>query len=137
MKKLFALLFTLLVVASSFANSPRSIDEKLLRTFSSSFPHAERVSWQELPNTYVVSFIENGIRSRIVYQKDGQIVNVIRYYFEESLPTDVRMLAKHSFPGCSVKGVVEVSAMADSGDHLDTPKQIRIANQDSGKEPAG
>src|SRR5437870_8817260 len=102
MKKLFVLLFTLLVVASSFANSPRNIDEKLLSILSTSFPHAERVSWQELSNTYVVSFIENGIRSRIVYQKDGQIVNVIRYYFEENLPVDVSMAAKRSFPGSSI-----------------------------------
>ena len=129
MKKLFVLLFTLLVVASSFANSPHNIDEKLLRTFSSSFPHAERVSWQELSNTYVVSFIENGIRSRIVYQKDGQIVNVIRYYFEESLPVDVRLAAKRSFPANSIKGVVEVSALADSGDHLDTAYYLKMETE--------
>ena len=126
MKKLFVLLFTLLVVAGSFANSPHNIDEKLLRTFSTSYPHAEHVSWQELSGTYMVSFIENGIRSRIVYQRDGQIVNVIRYYLEENLPADVRTAAKRSFPTNSIKGVVEVSALAESGDHLDTAYYLKM-----------
>jgi hypothetical protein len=110
MKKLFFLSCSLLIVLSSFANSPRNIDEKLLQSFSTSFPHAEKIHWQELSQSYVVSFVDNGILSRVTYQKkDGAMANYFRYYQEEGLPMGIRSDLKHDYEGKKIWGVVEVS----------------------------
>jgi len=122
MKKLFILTCTLLFGIGSFAYNPRNIDEKLVQAFSVSFPRAEKVSWQELTQAYVVSFVDNGIRSRITYQKkDGVILSYIRYYFEETLPVNIRLGIKREFPGKKIWGVVEISTQPDPEDQ--TPEQ--------------
>lgn len=114
MKKLLVLTCALLVVSLSFAYTPSTIDEKLLNAFNNSFPRAEKVSWQEASKSYIVSFVDNGIRSRITYYKDGTIMSYIRYYFEETLPVNVRMAVKEEFPGKKVWGVVEISSLPDT-----------------------
>ena len=126
MKKLFILTCALLIGTLSFAYSPNSIDEKLLHAFSISFPRAEKVSWQEVPQACIVSFVDNGIRSRVTYHKDGTILSYIRYYFEEGLPLNIRMDLKRDYPNKKVWGVVEVSALPDAGEG-DTDKSLRTA----------
>jgi len=115
MKKLLILTCALLFGISSFAYSPRNIDEKLVHAFSVSFPKAEKVSWQEMDQAYIVSFVDNGIRSRITYQKkDGAILSYIRYYFQETLPVNIRLSIKQEFPGKKIWGVVELSTQPNA-----------------------
>ncbi len=117
MKKYLVLIYSLLIVISSFANSSWNIDEKLLHTFQASFPRAEKVTWNELSNVYVVSFVDNGILSRVMYQKKGDaIASYIRYYQEENLPVNIRSGIKHQHPGKKIWGVVEVSVPDNTGD---------------------
>jgi len=132
MKQLLILTCALLVGALSFAHS-RTIDEKLLHAFSTSFPRAEKVSWQEAPQAYIVSFVDNGIRSRITYHKDGSIGSYIRYYFEEGLPVNIRLGVQREFPGKKIWGVVEVSqpaveGAADADKGLSTYYYIKLEN---------
>jgi len=131
MKKIFVLACALLVGLMTFAFAPRSIDEKLLHVFNTSFPHAEKVNWLEASQVYIVSFVDNGIRSRITYLKDGVISSYIRYYFEEGLPVNIRLALQRSFPGKKIWGVVEVSALPDpnnagAGSALQTAWYVKL-----------
>src|SRR4051812_30138860 len=123
MKRLFVLTCALLFGTLTFAFTPRTIDEKLLHAFNTSFPRAENVNWLEASQVYVVSFMDNGIRSRITYRKDGVISSYIRYYFEEGLPVNVRLALQRSFPGKKVWGVVEISALPNADDEGDNKLQ--------------
>jgi hypothetical protein len=117
MKKTSILIYSLLFAASTFAYSPRNIDEKLVHSFQTNFPHAERVSWEELPGQYVVSFVDNGILSRITYLKKGSdIASYVRYYMEETLPFSIRSEVKRRYPNKKIQGVVEVSAPLPADD---------------------
>jgi hypothetical protein len=124
MKKLFIAGIALLLAAASFADTITNVDDKLLRAFSNNFPRAEQISWQEFSNTYVVSFVEKGIRSRITYEKNGSIANIIRYYEAVHLPVQLRLAVTRDFPGKSVLGVVEVSATV--GEYLNTVYFIKM-----------
>jgi hypothetical protein len=131
MKRLFVLTCALLVGTLSFAFTPRAIDEKLLHAFNTSFPHAEKVNWLESSQVFIVSFVDNGVRSRITYQKDGVISSYIRYYFEEGLPATIRLALQRSYPGKKVWGVVEVSALPDpnnagAGSALQTAWYVKL-----------
>src|SRR6266540_5020986 len=97
MKKLFILFSALLISFSLLARDP-GIDEKLIHLFNTSFPKAEQVHWFELPKAYVVSFIEDGLRSRIVYLKDGKLMEFTRYYFESKLPFLIQSKIKKVYP---------------------------------------
>lgn len=107
MKKLLFTLVTLLIVTGSFANVFTDVDEDLRRSFNSSFPNAQKVTWEELDHAYVVAFVENGVRTRIMYLRDGTIVHFLRYYGEQQLPFHVRLSIKYKFPDKTIYGVVE------------------------------
>jgi hypothetical protein len=117
MKKFLIMFSALLLSLSLIARDPDpgEIDDKLIKTFATSFPKAERVHWYEMPKAWVVNFVAEGIRSRIVYTKDGKVTEFTRYYFEPNLPFLVRSKIKDAYPNKSIFGVVEVSVLAEGG----------------------
>jgi hypothetical protein len=117
MKKMFILFSALLLSFSLIARDPGpgEVDDNLIKTFNTSFPKAERVNWYELPKAWVVNFVTDGVRSRIIYLKDGGITEFTRYYFESNLPFMIRSKVKKAYPNKSIFGVVEVSVIAENG----------------------
>lgn len=117
MKKMFIFFSALLLSISLIARDPVAgeVDDNLIKTFNTSFPKAERVNWYELPKAWVVNFLVDGVRSRIIYLKDGRITEFTRYYFEPNLPFMIRSKVKKAYPNKSVFGVVEVSVIAEDG----------------------
>lgn len=117
MKKLFILFSALLLSISLIARDPGpgEIDDNLIKTFNTSFPKAERVNWYEMPKAWVVNFVIDGIRSRIVYLKDGRGSEFTRYYFESNLPFMIRSKVKNAYPNKKIFGVVEVSVLTENG----------------------
>jgi hypothetical protein len=117
MKKLFIIFSSLLLSFCVLARDPGTggIDDKLIQSFATSFPKAEQVHWYEMPKAWVVNFVADGIRSRVVYLKDGKITEFTRYYFEQNLPFLIRSKVKEAYPNKNIFGVVEVSIMTASG----------------------
>ncbi|HEX6427996.1 MAG TPA: hypothetical protein VF008_09940 [Niastella sp.] len=117
MKKLIILFSAVLLSFSLIARDPGpgTIDDNLIKTFNTSFPKAERVNWYELPKAWVVNFVTDGVRSRIVYLKDGRLTEFTRYYFESNLPFMIRSKIKNAYPNKSIFGVVEVSVISENG----------------------
>jgi hypothetical protein len=85
MKKFFILFCSLVVGIGSFSFNQSTIDERYYR-FSGPFPTAEEVNWFETKETWIVSFKENGVRTRAVYNRNGQLHNLSRSYSETNLP---------------------------------------------------
>lgn len=117
MKQLIILFSAMLLSFSLIARDPGpgEIDDNLIKTFNTSFPKAERVHWYELPKAWVVNFVADGVRSRIVYLKDGKITEFTRYYFESDLPFLIRSKIKKAHPNKNIFGVVEVSIIPETG----------------------
>lgn len=112
MKKFIFILSSLFLSFSLFARDP---DENLIRSFSSSFPKAEQVRWYEMPKAWVVNFVADGIRARVVYLKDGKATEYTRYYFEQNLPFVIRSKVKEAYPNKNIFGVIEVSILTETG----------------------
>jgi hypothetical protein len=108
MKKFLILFYSLLVVTSSFAGPGRDIDEKLVRSFNASFPQARNVNWHQSDDFSLVYFIENGIRSKIAYDKNGTLVQFTRSYEEQNLPYPVQFKVKRRFPDKKIFGITEI-----------------------------
>ena len=113
MKKLFILFSALVMGVQSFGFNPVEIDQKVKKTFDSSFPNATDVSWLDYPQSYEVSFIQNGIRSRVYYPKDNSFVRLTRYFKEENLPYHLNFIIKNQFANQSIFGVTEVSIISE------------------------
>ena len=131
MKKLFVLFSALLIILNSFGYAPPKIDDQILQTFAVQFPHAQKVVWQEADESYIVSFIEDGIRVRIVYLKDGSVTHLLRYYLEENLPLDIRLDVKKKFPDKNIFGIVEENIVSNIENRSKTYYFIKLEDENS------
>lgn len=131
MKKLFVLFSALLIIFTSFGNTPVKIDDQILQTFAVQFPHAQKVIWQESDESYIVTFIEDGIRVRIVYLRNGSINHFLRYYLEENLPLDIRLNIKKKFPGRTIHGVIEENIVSNIENRSRTFYYVKLEDENS------
>jgi len=106
MKKNILSVCLLCFCLSSFASS--GVSEKLLQSFKETFPSAQQVQWQEFPDNYIVNFVVQGVRNRINYDKDGNLISATRYFGEENLPLNILTHLKKRFPNQKIFGVTEL-----------------------------
>ncbi|HMH21450.1 MAG TPA: hypothetical protein VK563_06735 [Puia sp.] len=112
MKEFFVLCYSLIIGASSFPDNTRNINEKLIQSFKESFPDAQQVAWEELSETYVVNFVDDGVRNNIIYMKDGTFLRSIRYYQERTLPYYLLVNIKKKYAGKKIYSVTEMSTIS-------------------------
>jgi hypothetical protein len=112
MKELFILCYSLIIGANAFPSTDKNINEKLIQSFKENFPNAQEVSWQELPEAYVVNFVEDGVRNNIIYQKDGTFLRASRYYQEKNLPYYLLINIKKKYTDKKIFSVTEISTIS-------------------------
>jgi hypothetical protein len=94
------------IAISGFSNI---VNDKVLKSFKQTFPNAENVSWQSREEKYVAQFQQNGIRTIVNYDLDGNILEATRYYTEENLPINIVWKLKKKFSSAKIYGVTEVT----------------------------
>ena len=102
------IIYSMLLVAGAFASN-YDVNEKVLRSFKETFASAEDVKWEEYKTYYTVSFVHSGIRSKVNYNKDGNMTGAIRYYAPQLLPLNIYNRMKTSYANKELFGVTEVT----------------------------
>jgi hypothetical protein len=115
MKKI---LFAALVLSCSFRVFANDPNEKVLKAFNKTFPHVQEVSWSENPHSYDVRFKQNEITAKVTYDKEGNIIRTLRYYYEQQLPILVLTKVKDRFSEKKIYGVTEESSDAGTFYHI-------------------
>lgn len=111
-KPLFAILCLFVFSAGAFASDGFTISEKLLQSFKQTFPNAEQVKWMEQADKYTVNFKEDGILTKIDYDKDGNFLSSLRYYTERNLPVNIICKLQKKYADKKVFGVTEMTTDA-------------------------
>ncbi|HEY0066109.1 MAG TPA: hypothetical protein VGB46_02060 [Flavisolibacter sp.] len=106
-----ALLFSLAV----WAAEP---NEKVLASFHNTFKNVSEIVWNEVDGRFEVKFLHNSISTRVSYDQNGNILQTVRYYYEESLPILIRMKVQNKFKGLKVYGVTESTADGEVSYHI-------------------
>ena len=106
MKKVIAIMIGLLVTAGAFAFDP---NERVLKAFNETFTSAQEVRWEEFPTYFSVSFVNSGIRSKVNYDKDGNMLSSMRYYAPQMLPLNIINKINKENPKKKIFGVTEVT----------------------------
>ena len=125
MKKLLVLIAIAGLGFQSFAYDP--VNEKLIESFKTSFPHAGQVRWLENGTSFIVAFVEDNIRARAYYNKDGDLVQLIRYYKDAQLPFAVLHVIQKQFDGKQIFGVVEVTTI-DGKKNVETVYNVKLVD---------
>ena len=110
MKKVLAIICSMLFVAGAYAFE---VNEKVLKSFNETFTAAEEVKWEEYKTYYTVSFVNTGIRSKVNYDKDGNMLGSIRYYAPQLLPLNIYNRLKKEQSNKELFGVTEVTFGTD------------------------
>lgn len=107
MKKTLILsaLFALITV-STFAFVP---NDKVLRSFNTTFLNVDEVKWFDHSDTYEVSFVQKGIRANVKYDLDGNFLSSTRYYKAEDLPTSILCKINKKYADKTIFGVTELT----------------------------
>ena len=115
MKKI---LLAAIVFASSFTAMADDPNQKVLDAFNKTFPHVKEVAWTENDHSYEVKFRQNEILSKVTYDRDGNILNTLRYYYEQNLPLLVLSKVKSKFSNKKIYGVTEESSEEGTFYHI-------------------
>ena len=108
MKKI--LLAAIVFVSSFSAMATDDPSEKVLDAFNKTFPNVKELAWTENDQSYEVKFKQNEILSRVTYDKQGNILKSLRYYYEQGLPLLVLSKVKNKFSDKKIFGVTEESS---------------------------
>jgi Ni,Fe-hydrogenase III component G len=109
-KALFILVCSMTLTAGAFATDGFTISEKILNSFKQTFPDAQQVKWLEQADRYTVNFKENGILTKIDYDKDGNFISSLRYYTEKNLPINILCRLQKKYADKKVFGVTEMTS---------------------------
>lgn len=131
MKRLLVLVSAFLFTFTSLGKSLVKVDDQLLKTFATQFPNAKEVVWKELDEAYVVSFIEDGIRLRATYLRNGHVAQFLRYYLEENLPLDIRLKLKKKYRGMEIYGIVEENLISNIENRSSTVYYVTLEDDTS------
>ena len=110
MKKIIlstALLVSIVAVAST---SPYEVNEKVLKAFNTTFAKAQDVIWNEYDNIYQANFKQDDIQIRAQYDREGSLIQTIRYYGERQLMPNIVSKLKKKYSGREIFGVTETSS---------------------------
>jgi len=116
MKKI--LLSAAIVFAFSFTAMADDPTQKVLDAFNKTFPHVKDVAWTESEQSYEVKFKQNEILSKVTYDRNGNIVKTLRYYYEQNLPLLVLSKVKNKFNDKKIYGVTEESSEEGTFYHI-------------------
>jgi hypothetical protein len=85
------------------------INGRAARDFGRQYKNVSDAEWFKLKEGFVVHFTNDGIKSRAFYTKNGHYEGLIRSYFEDELPREIRHLVRRSYYDFSIRHVYEVS----------------------------
>ena len=117
MKKVLYLVM-LLTSLSAAANNPPEINDKVMKAFKETFSEAENVNWREMENSCQADFKISEIKVRAVYDKEGVLLQTVRYYDEKNLPSNILAKLKSKQADKQIFGVTEISTESDIAFHI-------------------
>ena len=163
MKKIFSILITLAISASlnsanarnnSVAfNSPESaissvydneastardaaaISMIALRDFAKSFKNVTNEKWYKVSDGFMASFNDNGIETKVAYDRKGVFHCILRTMNESQVPSDIRAIVKSKYYDYKILVAYEITHDSDPVyifkiEDSKTLKMLRIANEE-------
>lgn len=161
MKKIFSILITLTIAAtlnSVFArdnstgfNAPGSeniylrdneasterdanlVSMRVLRDFAKSFKNVTNEKWYKVSDGFMASFDDNGIETKVAYDRKGVFHCVLRTLNESQLPTDIRAIVKSKYYDFKILVAYEITHDSDPVyifkiEDSKTLKMLRVAD---------
>ena len=109
MKNLILSAVVMLSLVFNASATTEPVNQKVLSTFHQVFKDAHRVSWSHTGSYYEAFFEVESVKTRAMLNKRGALIQTIRYYKENELPSNVLYSVKKDFTGNEIVGITEIS----------------------------
>jgi len=98
------------LLRSAFTYYP-DVSAKALLAFKKMFANVNDVHWSIVENKYMAGFINEGRKTRILFDEKGKMVYSISEGTEKSLPADIRKSVKSIYYDYIITAIVEVHSL--------------------------
>lgn len=95
-------------IISNSTDAPIRINGKIQRSFTEAFGGITRQKWSMAGKNYHCSFYMNGIPTNVLYNKNGNVIYLIRYGKEKNMPSDIRKIVKGKYYDYTILAAIEV-----------------------------
>jgi len=83
------------------------ISIRAVRNFTRDYENVSDVEWLRSGNGFAVYFTMAGVKTKVVYYKNGDCKSMFRYYSEDKLPREIRHLVKSKYYDFSICCIIE------------------------------
>jgi hypothetical protein len=161
MKKIFSILVTLVITAilnsvnardnsvafnspdpenihlydneASTARDAAIVSMRVLRDFARSFKNVTNEKWYKVSDGYMASFSDNGIETKVAYDRKGVFHCILRTLNESQLPADIRAIVKSKYYDFKILVAYEITHDSDPVyifkiEDSTTLKMLRVAD---------
>jgi hypothetical protein len=111
MKKLTFILIFIMVTGFLMAQKIQSKDvpESVMTAFQKEFPHAKGTKWDKEENNFEASFDNNKLDQSVVFDAEGNILEIEVEIEINQLPKGVMDYMKSTYPGKKIKEVAKIT----------------------------
>ncbi len=85
-----------------------TVNVKALKDFSKSFKNAVGEKWYSVSDGFIANFSQDGIETKVAYNKKGKWHSTLLTYDGTKLPSDVRDLVKSTYNNFSILVAYEI-----------------------------
>jgi hypothetical protein len=110
MKKIILFAALLVGIVATATTPPYEVSEKILKAFNQTFGKVQDVVWNEFDNIYQANFKQDDIQVRAQYDREGTLIQTIRYYGEKQLLPNIVSRLKKKYTSREIFGVTETSS---------------------------
>jgi hypothetical protein len=78
------------------------------RQFRKMFPQVSDERWVKNSDGYIVSFVQNSLRSQVHFNPKGAFLYTVRNYGERDMPADLSLAIKKKYPDFRINVITEI-----------------------------
>jgi len=109
------------------------VSMRVLRDFAKSFKSVTNEKWYKVSDGFMASFDDNGIETKVAYDRKGVFHCVLRTLNESQLPTDIRAIVKSKYYDFKILVAYEITHDSDPVyifkiEDSKTLKMLRVAD---------
>ncbi len=93
---------------SYLSSETKSINEKAAKYFKKNFHHVNNLMWSHVGENLLAQFSTGETKSRLLFNKKGNLIYSIVFYNEEELPGDIQNIVRDFYQLYTITSVAKV-----------------------------
>ena len=85
-----------------------NVNEKVLKQFNKKFINAGNVTWEQLDDNFLATFVIGETTTKSLFNKNGKLIYTIDIFSEKKLPNSVKSVVMNNYKNYSITSVARI-----------------------------